>query len=187
MQEKQPSPRLTYRITINGLTRDLPLFEVEPGKNIAVFNLLGDSEITLAAAEGLAKRLSPLQGDTLVTAESKSIALTYQISLILNIPWVVLRKHYRSYMGEAKSAKTLSITTGTPQDLYLDEKDEVLIFDKRVILVDDVISTGSTLKAMKSLIIAAGGEIVASAAVLTEGVGEYDRRIIALGHLPLFE
>lgn len=89
-------------------------------------------------------------------------------------------------MGRAASAETLSITTGAPQTLFLDEKDVPLVRDRRAVLVDDVISTGSTLSGMRELVRAAGGEVAAEAAVFTEGDERETEGIIALRHLPLF-
>ena len=174
-----------HAVEINGLRRELPLFEVAPGTRIAVFNLLGDTEVVEAAAAGLAERLVGLDPDVLVTAETKSVPLVYELARRLGKPWVVLRKAYKPYMGEVLSAETHSITTGAPQTLYLDEKDRGLVAGHRVALVDDVISTGSTVEGMREVVGAADGEIVAEAAVFTEGDAPTDG-VIALGHLPLF-
>ncbi len=180
------SNRDSFTVNIEGVTRDLPLFAVAPQVRIAVFNLLGDTEIISAAAQGLAARLSYFEYDTLVTAETKSIPLIYHLALLTGKAWVVLRKEYKPYMGEALSAETLSITTGKPQTLYLDEKDRTVLHNKRVVLVDDVISTGSTLQGMKLVMNQVGAEVVAEAAVFTEGERARWKDIIALGHLPLF-
>jgi adenine phosphoribosyltransferase len=99
----------------------------------------------------------------------------------------VLRKAYKPYMGEAVQAETLSITTGKPQTLYLDEKDRAAVHGKRVALVDDVISTGSTLEGMRKVMELAGAQIVVQAAVFTEGDPADWKHITALGHLPLFK
>jgi adenine/guanine phosphoribosyltransferase-like PRPP-binding protein len=178
--------RDTYKVDVAGVTRDLPLFEVAPGVRIAVFNLLGDSEIVVAAARELAKQLEPLSADALVTAETKSVPLVYQLAVEMEKPWVVLRKAYKSYMGETVTAETVSITTGAPQTLYLDEKDQELVRAKRVILVDDVVSTGSTFAGMHEVMDKAGAEVVAEAAVFTEGEDDKWRDVRALGHLPVF-
>ncbi len=178
--------RETYSVTIEGVTRDLPLFAVAPQVRIAVFNLLGDTEIISAAARGLAARLENIQADVLVTAETKSIPLIYHLALLTGKAWIVLRKEYKPYMGQALSAETLSITTGKPQTLFLDEKDQRLLNGKRVVLVDDVISTGSTLQGMRLLMDKAGAQVVAEAAVFTEGERAQWKNIIALGHLPIF-
>jgi adenine/guanine phosphoribosyltransferase-like PRPP-binding protein len=174
-----------YDVEINGLRRRLPLFEVAPGTRIAVFNLLGDTEVVEAAAAGLAERLAGVDADALVTAETKSVPLVYELARRLRKPWVILRKAYKPYMGETLSAETHSITTGAPQTLYLDEKDLPLVRGRRVALVDDVISTGSTVEGMRQVMGLAGADIVAEAAVFTEGeppAGD----VVALGHLPLF-
>ncbi len=178
--------RETYTINIAGLTRHLPLFEVAPGVRIAILNILGDTELVQAVARELARRLRGIQADVLVTAEAKSIPLIHELAMQMDLPYVVLRKSYKPYMGEALQAETLSITTGKPQTLYLDEKDRHLIQGKRVILVDDVISTGSTLQGMRLLMEKAGAITVAQAAILTEGERAKWQDIIALGHLPVF-
>jgi adenine/guanine phosphoribosyltransferase-like PRPP-binding protein len=175
-----------YRIEIEGVARELPLFEVAPGLRIAVFNLLGDTEIVEAAARGLASRLAEVEHDVLVTAETKSVPLVYELARLLGRPWVVLRKQYKPYMGETIKATTESITTGHEQTLHLDEKDRPLVGGSRVVLVDDVISTGSTLDGMRSVVVAAGGEVAAEAAVFTEGDERETEGIVSLGHLPLF-
>jgi len=98
----------------------------------------------------------------------------------------VLRKSYKPYMGKALSAETLSITTGQPQTLYLDEKDLHLLENKSVVVVDDVISTGSTLQGMRLLMDKANAKIAAEAAILTEGERAKWNQIVSLGHLPVF-
>lgn len=178
--------RDTYTVRIEGVTRQLPLFAVSPQLRIAVFNLLGDTEITQAAAQGLAKKLQDIDLDVLVTAEAKSIPLAYDLSIRLHKPYIVLRKDHKPYMGNVLSAETLSITTGKPQTLFLDEKDQGLVRGKRVVLVDDVISTGSTLQGMRLLMDKANAKIVGEAAVFTEGERAQWGHIYALGHLPLF-
>jgi len=176
----------SYPVEVAGLHRQLRLFEVAPGVRIAIVNILGDTELVLAASKHLAERLKDLSADLLVTAEAKSIPLAFALANDLNMPWVVLRKNYKPYMGDAVQTETLSITTGQPQKLFLDEKDRVLIQGKRIILVDDVISTGSTLQGMQLLVSNAGGEVVARAAIFTEGDRAKWQDIIALGHLPVF-
>jgi len=176
--------RETHRVEVAGLTRELPLFEVAPGVRIAVFNLLGDAEVVEAASHELARRLSEIEHDALVTAETKSVPLLYHVALVSRKPWVVLRKAYKPYMGDAVSAQTHSITTGAPQTLFLDEKDREFVRGKRVVLVDDVISTGSTVEGMRELMNQVDAEVVAQAAVFTEGDARDD--VIALGHLPVF-
>jgi adenine/guanine phosphoribosyltransferase-like PRPP-binding protein len=178
--------RDTHRVEIEGVVRDLPLFEVAPDLSIAVFNLLGDTEIVEAAARGLARRLADVEHDVLLTAETKSVPLLYELARQLGKPWVVLRKQYKPYMGMTVSARTDSITTGYEQTLHLDEKDQPLVEGRKVVLVDDVISTGSTLDGMRSVVRAAGGEVVAEAAVFTEGDERETEGIRSLGHLPLF-
>ncbi|MCL4867460.1 MAG: adenine phosphoribosyltransferase [Anaerolineae bacterium] len=177
--------REIYPVQIGGLTRQLPLFEVAPGVRIAIFNMLGDTYVIKAAAAALGEALQNSQADVLLTAEAKSIPLAYELSALLGLPFVVLRKTYKSYMGQAISAATVSITTGSQQMLYLDEKDIDQVRGNYCILLDDVISTGSTLKGMRQIVAAAGGHVSQVAAVFTEGDGDWDD-VVCLGNLPVF-
>ncbi|MCS6992994.1 MAG: phosphoribosyltransferase family protein [Anaerolineales bacterium] len=175
-----------YTVQVAGLERHLRLFEVAPKLRIAILNILGDTELVQACARELAKRLETVTYDVLVTAEAKSIPLAYALSVETRKPYVVLRKSYKPYMGDALRAETLSITTGQPQVLILDEKDRDLVQGRRVVIVDDVISTGSTLQGMRMILEKAGATVAAEAAIFTEGEKSKWRHIIALGHLPLF-
>ncbi len=176
----------TYTVDIAGIKRDLRLFQVKPGLRIAVLNILGDTELVEAAGKALAERLSSLTYDLLVTAEAKSIPLIHSVAVHAAKRYIVLRKSYKPYMGKAIEAETLSITTGKPQTLYLDEKDVALVKGRKVVLVDDVISTGSTLQGMRLILGKAEADVVAEAAILTEGERSQWENIVALGHLPLF-
>jgi len=179
--------RETYAVEVAGVKRNLPLFEVAPGLRIAVLNILGDTELVKACAVALAQRLADTEYDALVTAEAKSIPLVHALALETGKDYVVLRKAYKLYMGETLSAETVSITTRQPQTLYLDEKDRAMLQGKRVVLLDDVVSTGSTLKGMRKVMQLAGAQVVAEAAVFTEGEPGEWQEILALGHLPLFK
>jgi len=176
----------THRIEIEGVQRELPLVQVAPGVRIALLNILGDVEFVAACVQGLAAKLSDKNYDVLVTAEAKSIPLIHMLAEQVNKPYVVLRKTYKPYMGTAIEAETVSITTGEAQTLYLDEKDHSLVSGKRVALLDDVISTGSTQRAMKAVMEIAQAEIAVEAAIFTEGDQAEWAHIISLGHLPLF-
>jgi adenine phosphoribosyltransferase len=178
--------RDTYSIEIAGLKRKLPLFEIKPGLRIAILNILGDTELVQASAKALAKKLKNVKYDMLVTAEAKSIPLAHALSVVTKKPYIILRKMYKPYMGAALTTETLSITTGQPQVLVLDEKDLKSIKRKKVVLVDDVISTGSTLQGMKMLMEKAGAKVAADAAILTEGDRAQWMNVYSLGHLPLF-
>ncbi len=175
-----------YTVEVAGLKRDLRLFEVAPKLRIAILNILGDTELVQACARELAKKLASLDYDVLVTAEAKSIPLAYALAVETKKPYVVLRKAYKPYMGDALKAETLSITTGQPQVLILDEKDRALVQGKKVVIVDDVISTGSTLQGMRMILDKAGASVAAEAAIFTEGEKSKWLHIVALGHLPLF-
>ncbi len=176
----------TYSIEIAGVKRELRLFEIKPGLRIAILNILGDTELVQACARELGKKLNELEYDILVTAEAKSIPLAYALSVETKKPYVILRKMYKPYMGDALKAETLSITTGQPQMLILDEKDLAFIKGKKVVILDDVISTGSTLQGMRMILDKANAAVVAEAAILTEGDRAQWMHIISLGHLPLF-
>ena len=176
----------TYAIEIAGIKRDLRLFEIKPGLRIAILNILGDTELVQACARALAEKVNSLSYDMIVTAEAKSIPIAHALSVETNKPYIVLRKQYKPYMGDAIKAETLSITTGQPQVLILDEKDVDVIKGKKVLIVDDVISTGSTLQGMRMILDKAGASVAGEAAILTEGDRAQWMHIHSLGHLPLF-
>ena len=175
----------THPVDIAGVHRELRLMEVAPGVRIAVLNILGDTELTQAAAKALVKQL-PASANYLVTAEAKSIPLAYAMSVESGLPYIVLRKSYKPYMGDALSAETLSITTNKPQTLFLDEMDRDRIKGRNVVVVDDVISTGSTLQGMRLIMGKAGANVIAEAAILTEGDRAKWSSVLSLGHLPVF-
>lgn len=176
----------TYSINIAGIDRELTLFQIAPGLKIAILNILGDTELVQACSVALAEKLSSVDYEIIVTAEAKSIPIAHALSVETKKPYVVLRKSYKPYMGDALKAETLSITTGQPQTLILDEKDKNLVHGKRVIILDDVISTGSTLQGMRMILDKAGAEVVKEVAILTEGEKSKWLHIISLGHLPVF-
>ena len=180
------SQQETYAVEVGGLKRDLRLFEIKPGLKIAILNILGDTEFVQVCAKELAAKLKDTDYDVLVTAEAKSIPLAHALSVETRKPYVVLRKSYKPYMGDALTAETLSITTGQPQTLILDEKDVEMMKGRKVVILDDVISTGSTLQGMKTILDKAGSLVVAEAAIFTEGDNAQWANIISLGHLPLF-
>lgn len=184
--EEMAHNRQTYGIEIAGLHRELPLFEIKPGLRIAILNILGDTELVEACAQALKAELKSIEFDLLVTAEAKSIPIAHALSVATAKPYIILRKIYKPYMGNALQSKTQSITTGELQTLYLDEKDQALIKGKKVIILDDVISTGSTLQGMHLILDKAGAFIVAEAAILTEGERAKWSNIISLGHIPIF-
>jgi len=176
----------TYPVDVAGVHRDLRIMQIKPGVKIAILNILGDTELVQAAGKALADKLAGIDFDALVTAEAKSIPLAYAVSVESGKPYIVLRKSYKPYMGEALSVETLSITTGKPQTLFLDERDRLMMHGKRVVVLDDVISTGSTLQGMRVLIEKAGAKVVTEAAIFTEGERATWHNVISLGHLPVF-
>ena len=168
-----------YQVEIGGLMRDLPLFEVAPKVKIAIFNMLGDTAIIERVADLLAAQV-PGEG------EVKAVPLAHAVSLRTAVPYVVARKIRKPYMVNCLEAEVISITTGKPQTLYLDGKDRHLVEGKNAILLDDVISTGSTMRGLRLLMQHAEAPIVAEMAVFTEGNDADWSQVIALGHLPIF-
>lgn len=175
-----------YTVEVAGLKRNLRLFQIKPGLKIAILNILGDTEFVQVCAKELAKKLENVQYDVLVTAEAKSIPIAYAVSVETKKPYVVLRKTYKPYMGAALEVEILSIIIGQPQTLILDEKDIEMMKGKKAVILDDVISTGSTLQGMRTILNKVGSTIVGEAAIFTEGDPTQWANVIALGHLPLF-
>ncbi|MDE2636465.1 MAG: phosphoribosyltransferase family protein [Chloroflexota bacterium] len=175
-----------HSVVVAGVARELPLMEIKPGVKIAILNILGDYEFVNAASAELAQLLADRDIDVLVTAEAKSIPLAHALSSEMRLPYVVLRKTHKPYMGDALQSETLSITTGQPQTLFLDAKDRRLVAGRRIAIVDDVISTGSTLQGMRLIMDKADANVVAEAAIFTEGDRAQWHDIVALGHLPVW-
>ena len=173
-----------YTMKIAGLTRNLEKFPVSDKLDIAAFILFGDVEITIKSSEELLKRVPEF--DYILTPEAKSIPLAYEMSRQSGKPYVIARKGVKVYMGNPIEVTVNSITTQNVQHLYLGETEVNLIKNKRVLIVDDVISTGESLKSVQQLVEKAGGNIVASAAILAEGDASERDDIIFLEKLPLF-
>jgi adenine phosphoribosyltransferase len=174
-----------HTVQIGGLTRHLPLFAVAPQVKIAIFNMLGDTEVVETAAEMLIDRI-PDTAQVLIVPEVKAVPLGHALAVRSGLPLVVVRKIRKPYMANCLEAEVVSITTGIPQTLILDGKDLHLVQQKNALLVDDVISTGSTLKALRLLMDKAGANVIGEIAVFTEGEADDWSRVIALGHLPVF-
>ena len=175
----------TYTLNVAGLTRELPIIKLSYDLSIASFVILGDTEIVRKTAPIIAKKLPEV--DFIVTAEAKGIPLAYEISRILNLnEYVVARKSVKAYMEESIEVEVNSITTTNSQKLYLNNRDAKKIKGKRVALVDDVISTGQSLKALERLVEKAGGKVLAKAAILAEGDAKDRKDIIFLEALPTF-
>ena len=175
----------TYTLHVAGLTRELPIIKLSYDLSIASFVILGDTEIVRKTAPIIAKKLPEV--DLIVTAEAKGIPLAYEISKVLNLnEYVVARKSVKAYMEESIEVEVNSITTTNSQKLYLNNRDAKKIKGKRVALVDDVISTGQSLKALERLVEKAGGKVLAKAAILAEGDAKDRKDIIFLEALPTF-
>jgi adenine phosphoribosyltransferase len=175
----------TYTVQIGDVTRELPLFAVAPNVKIAIFNMLGDTEVVEKSVELLAQRV-PVAAEVILVPEVKAVPLGHALSLRSGLPYVVVRKFRKPYMINCLETEVVSITTGVPQTLYVDGKDRHLLEGKQALLVDDVISTGNTLRGMRKLIDAAGGQVVGEMAVFTEGNNGEWSDVIALGNLPVF-
>ena len=175
----------TYTLHVAGLTRELPIIKLSYDLSIASFVILGDTEIVKKTAPMIAKKLPEV--DFVVTAEAKGIPLAYEISKILNLnEYIVARKSIKAYMEEPIEVEVNSITTTDSQKLYLNNQDANKIKGKRVALIDDVISTGQSLKALERLVEKAGANVVAKAAILAEGDAKDRKDIIFLEALPTF-
>lgn len=173
-----------YPITIAGLKRDLPICPVNENLDIAAFVMFSDIEMTVRCAEELLK-IAP-EHDLIITAESKGIPLAYEMAKQEGKNYVLARKSPKLYMKNPIKIDVKSITTARIQSLYLDEEDVSLLKGKKVIIVDDVISTGESIRAMESLLNQTGAEIVGKMAVLAEGDAADRKDIIYLERLPLF-
>ena len=173
-----------YEMTIAGCKRKLPLCPVNDKLDIAAFIMFGDVEITKASAKKLLRKVPGF--DIIVTPEAKSIPLAYEMSRRSGKMYIVARKGLKLYMNEPLEVSVKSITTEKEQHLFLSSEEVRQIKGRRVLIVDDVISTGESLTAVETLVEKAGGETVGRCAVLAEGDAAKRDDIIFLEPLPLF-
>lgn len=173
----------TYRINICGLERDLPVCPLHGNLYIAGFVMFGDVEMTETCAAELLRRCP--EHDFVLTAESKGIPLAYEMARQEKGKYLVARKGLKLYMKNPISVEVQSITTARLQTLYIDRADADRMKGRRILIVDDVISTGESLRAMEKLVEAAGGVIVGRAAVLAEGDAAKRDDLVFLQELPL--
>ena len=175
-----------YLLKVAGLERKLPLCPLNDKLNIAAFVIFGDVELTEACAAEMLK-CAP-EHDVLITAESKGIPLVYAMARQNGeARYLVARKAPKLYMRNIHTTSVRSITTTGIQTLCIDQDDAALMKGKRVLLVDDVISTGESLRALKQLVEDVGGIVVGSMAILAEGVAQQREDLIYLEKLPLFD
>ena len=174
----------TYKMTIAGCDRELPLCEVDEHLDIAAFIMFGDVEITEKSAAELLKKAP--EHDIVITAEAKGIPLCYEMARQGCGEYIIARKGVKVYMPDPISVNVKSITTLSQQTLYLGSDDAEKMRGKKVLIVDDVISTGESLRALDALVQKAGGEIVGQVAVLAEGDAADRDDIIFLEKLPVF-
>ena len=178
---------MTYSMDIAGLHRELPLCRITDDLYIAAFICFGDAELTTACAEQLLKLVPAEDYDYMLTAEAKSIPLIHEMARQSNAPkYFIARKGPKAYMPDPIFVEDRSITTAGTQRLYLGSDDAAIIRGKRVPLVDDVISTGGSLKAMEELVNLAGGTVTGRIAVLAEGDAAERDDVKFLAPLPLF-
>lgn len=174
-----------YTLQVAGLERQLPRCPLNETHDIAGFVMFSDVELTIACATELLK-LCP-DFEVLITAESKGIPLAYEMSRQCGKKYLLARKSVKLYMKDPVGVDVKSITTANMQRLYLDSPDMEYLKGKKVLVVDDVISTGESLHALESLVEKAGGQVVAKAAVLAEGDAADRKDIIFLSPLPILE
>ena len=173
-----------YHMTIAGLERDLPLCPLNDDLYIAGFVMFSDVELTQAVAKALIEKAPEF--DVILTAESKGIPLAYEMARQSGKNYVVARKGIKLYMVNPHEVDVRSITTARAQKLYLDDFDVAKLKGKKVLVVDDVISTGESLASLEKLLEYAGGIPAAKCAVLAEGAAAQRDDIVFLEPLPLF-
>ena len=177
---------MVYTIKVAGTTRDLPLCPIGEHLNIAAFVLFGDVELTEKCAAELIKKAP--EHDVIITAESKGIPLAYEMCRLSGKNrYILARKSVKLYMRDVVKCETQSITTEAKQTLYIDGEDAEYMKGKRVLIVDDVISTGGSLQSLEELVHEAGGNIVGKMTILAEGDAVERDDIIYLEELPLFD
>ena len=175
-----------HRMTIAGLERDLPICPLNENLSIAGFVIFGDQELTVACARDLLA-LAP-EYDYIITAEAKGIPLAHEMARQAgDRKYILARKGPKLYMRDIFSVTVNSITTAKEQRLYLDGADAALMKGKKILLVDDVISTGESLRALEALVEQAGGIICGRMAILAEGDAQDREDLIYLEKLPLFK
>ena len=176
---------MVYRMNVAGVERDLPICKVTDRLYIAGFVVFGDQELTVACAKALLEKAP--EYDYIITAEAKGIPLAHEMARQTGAPkYFLARKAPKLYMTGVFSSTVKSITTEKEQTLYLDTADAELMKGKKILIVDDVISTGESLRALEVLVEKAGGIIVGKMAVLAEGDAQDRPDIIYLEKLPLF-
>ena len=175
---------MNYTLNVAGLTRELPLCHASDTLDIAAFVMFSDVELTVKCTQELLKKCPEF--DIIITAESKGIPLAYEAARQSGKNYIVSRKSVKLYMTDPIAVDVKSITTEKLQTLYLSQEDVARLNGKRVLIVDDVISTGESLIALEKLVEAANGRIVGKAAVLAEGDAAQRDDIIFLEKLPLF-
>jgi adenine phosphoribosyltransferase len=182
-----------FEIEVAGLRRRLPVVPITDSLWIAAFVLWGDVELTNACARAISARLQPMEFDYVVSIEAKALPLVHMVATYLSDPisgryrpYIVLRKSVKGYMKRPLTVTVKSITTEAPQSLVLDGVEADRLRGSRVVVVDDVVSTGGSLRACEDLLNQVGAQVIARATVLLEEGGYENPNLISLGTLPIF-
>ncbi len=178
----------SYTLKICGLTRELKKIQVAPDLIIASFVMLGDTELVEKSADALYKKMKKVgKIDMLVCPEAKGIPLTHALAVRLGVNYVVARKSVKSYMDRPIIAEVKSITTKEPQIIVLDGVDAARLNGRRVCIVDDVVSTGGSLRSLEDVLLKTGCTVVSKVAVLLEDGGYNGDDLIYINRLPVFQ
>jgi adenine phosphoribosyltransferase len=176
----------TYTLKVAGLERDLPICKISDDLYIAAFIIFGDVELTISCARDLIAKAPP--HDIMITAESKGIPLIHEMARQMGVNnYLIARKQPKLYMKQPFQVEVQSITTSKKQTLCIDASDAEKMKDKRVLIIDDVISTGESIRAVEKLVKLAGGHVAGRMAILAEGDAKYRDDITYLAELPLLK
>lgn len=177
----------TYNLQVAGIERDLRIVPISPTLSIASFVMLGDTELVEKCADALCRKIKGFKPDYIVCPEAKAIPLTHAVAVRLGINYIVIRKTVKGYMSNPIIYDVHSITSNYRQQLVLDGADAIRLNGKKIIVVDDVVSTGGSLKAVRECLAGTNCTVLAEACVLLEDAGYSDPKLIYLETLPVFK
>jgi len=177
----------TYKLHVAGIERDLKVVPISPTLSIASFVMLGDTELVEKCADALYEKIKHLKADYLVCPEAKGIPLTHALAVRLGINYIIIRKTVKGYMSDPIINEVHSITSQYKQQLVLDGPDAMRMAGKNIIVIDDVVSTGGSLKALRECIAPTHCNVLADVTVLLEDAGYSDPNLIYLEKLPVFK
>ena len=181
---------MEYKVKLNGTEYGLPIIEIKEGLSIAVFDMLSSEKLSIDASKALLDKIKESdidlnKVDTVLSAETKGVILAYQIAKYLNKEMVILRKEHKVYHPQVTKGAVNTYTTKNQHFLYLDNKQIPKLKDKNVLIVDDVVSTGSSLKAIEAILDTVGANIAGKAFVFAEGDAADRDDIVYVNPLPL--